>query len=71
MIAIKKINYVDWYKINLKILKIRNWKSQFKVEMSPKRNYGLQILGCYDQSSLQEKHEFGLVFALSKLEAKI
>ena len=52
-------------------MKIRNWKSQFKVEMSPKRNYGLQILGCYDQSSLQEKHEFGLVFALSKLEAKI
>ena len=27
-------------------------------------------IGCYDSSSMQEKHEFGLVIATNKIEAK-
>ena len=35
-----------------------------------KKNLWFVNIGCYDPNSMQEKHEFGLVVASSKLEAK-
>ena len=67
----KKINYVDGYKINLKNIenkKIRNNKTA--IGISGKKNLWFVNIGGYDPSSMQEKHEFGLVVASSKLEAK-
>ena len=67
----KKINYVDGYKINLKNIenkKIRNNKPV--IGISGKNNLYFVNIGGYDPSSMQEKHEFGLVVASSSLEAK-
>ena len=67
----KKINYVDGYKINLKNIenkKIRNNKPV--IGISGKKNLYFVNIGGYDPSSMQEKHEFGLVVASSSLEAK-
>ena len=67
----KKIDYVDGYKISLKNIE----KKKFKKDMlsngnSTKKNLWFVNIGGYDPSSMQEKHEFGLVVASSKLEAK-
>ena len=67
----KKISYVDGYKINLK--NIENEKS--KINKFHKINFHQQNLwfvniGGYDPTSMQEKHEFGLVVAKSSSEAK-
>ena len=67
----KKINYVDGYKINLK--KIENDKlknSKLLKENIPKYNLWFVNIGGYDPTSMQEKHEFGLVAASSSIEAK-
>ena len=67
----KKIKYVNGYKINLK--KIENKKSKNKKFFDEKKinkNLWFVNIGGYDPSSMQEKHEFGLVVASSKLEAK-
>ena len=67
----KKINYVDGYKINLK--KIENDKlknNKLFKEKIPQHNLWFVNIGGYDPSSMQEKHEFGLVVASSKLKAK-
>ena len=67
----KKINYVDGYKINLK--KIENDKlknSKLIKENIPKHNLWFVNIGGYDPTSMQEKHEFGLVAASSSIEAK-
>ena len=67
----KKINYVDGYKINLK--KIENDKlknSKLFKENIPQYNLWFVNIGGYDPTSMQEKHEFGLVVASSSLEAK-
>ena len=67
----KKINYVDGYKINLK--KIENKKlikNKFPNENDTKNNLYFVNIGGYDPTSMQEKHEFGLVVASSYLEAK-
>ena len=67
----KKIIYVDGYKINLR--KIENKKSKNNklfYENNIKKNLWFVNLGGYDPSSMQEKHEFGLVVASSSSEAK-
>ena len=69
--SFKKITYVDGYKINLKNIenkKIRNNKPV--IGISGKNNLYFVNIGGYDPSSMQEKHEFGLVVASSSLEAK-
>ena len=67
----KKINFVDGYKINIKNAenrKIKNYK--FFNGNNIKKNLWFVNIGGYDPSSMQEKHEFGLVVASDKLEAK-
>ena len=67
----KKINYVDGYKINLKNIeneKLKNHK--FHDVNYQQMNLWFVNIGGYDPSSMQEKHEFGLVVAKSSLEAK-
>ena len=65
----KKINYVDGYKINLKKIENDKLNNKFK-ENIPKHNLWFVNIGGYDPSSMQEKHEFGLVAASSSMEAK-
>ncbi len=68
----KKIKYIDGYKIklrNVENLKIKNKK--FSEMSNKKNNLWFVNLGGYDPSSMQEKHEFGLVVASSSLEANI
>ena len=67
----KKINYVDGYKINLKNIeneKLKNHK--FHDVNYQQMNLWFVNIGGYDPTSMQEKHEFGLVVASSSLEAK-
>ena len=67
----KKINYVDGYKINLKNIdneKLKN--NKFHNGNHPQINLWFVNIGGYDPSSMQEKHEFGLVVASSSIEAK-
>ena len=64
----KKIEYVDGYKINLKKFEKKN--NQLVNSIKPKKKLWFVNLGGYDPSSMQEKHEFGLVVASSSLEAK-
>lgn len=69
--SFKKIEYVDGYKINLKNFeknKIKNRQSVNQMNLPP--NLWFVNIGGYDPSSMQEKHEFGLVVASSSLEAK-
>ena len=69
--SFKKINYVDGYKINLKNIenkKLKNNKISNK-KITQKYLWFLNI-GGYDPSSMQEKHEFGLVVSRSSSEAK-
>ena len=63
----KKIKYLDGYKINLR--NVENLKINNKS--NHKKNLWFVNIGGYDPSSMQEKHEFGLVIARYKLEAKI
>ena len=67
----KKINSIDGYKINLKNNEHRESKNKIfkKVKIHNKKLWFVNI-GGYDPSSMQEKHEFGLVVASSSLEAK-
>ncbi len=68
----KKIKYLDGYKINIR--NVENLKINKKNKFSDKSNSNKKLwfvnIGGYDPSSLQEKHEFGLVIASNKLEAK-
>ena len=67
----KKINYVDGYKINLKNIENKELKNnKFFNENTSNKNLWFVNIGGYDPSSMQEKHEFGLVVASDKLEAK-
>ena len=69
--SFKKITYVDGYKINLKNIENKKQKNN-KIfnEKITKKNLWFVNIGGYDPSSMQEKHEFGLVVAKSSLEAK-
>ena len=67
----KKIQYLDGYKINLRNvenLKVNN--NKFSNRSNTKKNLWFVNIGGYDPSSMQEKHEFGLVIATNKSEAK-
>ena len=67
----KRINYVDGYRIDLK--KTENdklKKNKLFKENIPKCNLWFVNIGGYDPSSMQEKHEFGIVAASSSIEAK-
>ena len=67
----KKIEYIDGYKINL----INFEKDKIDKKKLVKKNKSKKYLwfvniGGYNPTSMQEKHEFGLVTASTKLEAK-
>ena len=67
----KKIKYVDGYKINL----IYFEKDKIDMKQLAKKNKAKPRLwfvniGGYNSNSMLEKHEFGLVAASTKLEAK-
>ena len=67
----KKIQYIDGYKINL--INVENHKiekKQLEKKIKPKKNLWFVNIGGYNPTSMQEKHEFGLVIASNKLEAK-
>ena len=67
----KKIKHVDGYKINLKNIENKKLKNKkFFNGNAVKKNLWFVNIGGYDPNSMQEKHEFGLVVASSKLEAK-
>ncbi len=66
----KKIKYLDGYKVNLRNAKNLKIDNKFSKKSNTKKNLWFVNIGGYDPSSLQEKHEFGLVIATNKLEAK-
>ena len=67
----KKINYVDGYKINLRNLENKKLKNNKLLNRNISKKYLWFVnIGGYDPSSMQEKHEFGLVVAKNSLEAK-
>ena len=69
--SFKKIEYIDGYKINLKNSEKNKLKNKQSLnQMKPDRNLWFVNIGGYDPSSMQEKHEFGLVVASNSLEAK-
>ena len=67
----KKIKYIDGHKINLINVKINKiGKKQLVKKNKPKKKLWFVNIGGYNPTSMQEKHEFGLVIASNKLEAK-
>ena len=67
----KKIQYIDGHKINLKNVEMQKiGKKQLAKKINPQKNLWFVNIGGYSPTSMQEKHEFGLVIASSKLEAK-
>ena len=67
----KRIKYIDGHKINL--INFENnklEKKQLVKKNKPKKNLWFVNIGGYIPTSMQEKHEFGLVIASNKLEAK-
>jgi len=67
----KKIKYIDGYKINLiNIEKDKIEKKQSVNQNKAKKYLWFVNIGGYNPTSMQEKHEFGLVIASNKLEAK-
>ena len=67
----KKIDTIDGYKINLRNKENNEQKNKIltKDKISNKKLWFVNI-GGYDPSSMQEKHEFGLIVASSPSEAK-
>ena len=67
----KKIKYIDGYKINLiNIEKKKIDKKKLVKKNKAKKYLWFVNIGGYDSTSMQEKHDFGLVTASTKLEAK-
>ena len=67
----KKITNIDGYRVNLINIKNKKIKSKkLAKEISSKKNLWFINIGGYHPSSMQEKHEFGLVVASSPFEAK-
>ncbi len=67
----KKIKYIDGYKINL--INFESYKidaKQLVKKNKSKKHLWFVNIGGYNPTSMQEKHEFGLVAASTKLEAK-
>ena len=68
---LKKIKYKDGYKINLIYFeKDKKNKKQLLKKNKVKKYLWFVNIGGYIPTSMQEKHEFGLVTASTKLEAK-
>ena len=66
----KKIQYIDGYKINLiNVERNKIGKKQLVKKIIPKKKLWFVNIGGYNPTSMQEKHEFGLVTASTKLEA--
>ena len=67
----KKIQYVDGHKINLiNVEKHKIGKNKLVKKISPQKNLWFVNIGGYNPTSMMETHEFGLVIASNKLEAK-
>ena len=67
----KKIKYIDGYKINLiNFDKDKIDENQLVKKNKAKKHLWFVNIGGYNPASMQEKHEFGLVTASNKLEAK-
>ena len=66
----KKIKYIDGHKINLKNVEKHKIGKQQIEKNNPQKNLWFVNIGGYNPTSMQEKHEFGLVIASSKLETK-
>ncbi len=67
----KKIKYIDGYKINLRnIKKCKTGRKNLKKDMKNNKKLWFVNLGGYQNDSMQERHEFGLVAASSSIEAK-
>ncbi len=65
----KKIKYIDGCKINIiNFKKDKIYKKQL-VKNKAKKNLWFVNIGGYSPTSMQEKHEFGLVTARTKSEA--
>ena len=68
--SFKKIKYIDGYKINLLNFEKDKIKKKKLVKNRDKPYLWFVNIGGYDPSSMQEKHEFGLVLASNKSEAQ-
>ena len=66
----KKIKHIDGYKINLINFESDKKDAKQLVKKNTKKNLWFVNIGGYNPTSMQEKHEFGLVAASTKLEAK-
>ncbi len=67
----KKIKYIDSYEINLKYFEKDKIEKKKLVKKNEAKKYLWFVnIGGYSPISMQEKHEFGLVIASTKLEAK-
>ena len=67
----KKIKYIDGYKINLiNFEKDKIDDKQLVKKNKAKKHLWFVNIGGYKPTSMQEKHEFGLVIASTKFEAK-
>ena len=67
----KKIDSIDGYKINFINKENNESKNKiFKKDKIPNKKLWFVNIGGYDPSSMQEKHEFGLIVASSPSEAK-
>ena len=67
----KRIKYVDGYRINLiNLVDDKIEKKAISKQNKGKKNLWFVNIGGYSPTSMQEKHEFGLVIASNKLEAK-
>jgi len=66
----KKIKYIDGYKINLINFEQDKLDKKHLVKKNKAQKYLWFVnIGGYNPTSMQEKHEFGLVTASNKLEA--
>jgi len=67
----KKIKHIDGYKINLiNFERDKKDAKQLVKKNKSKKHLWFVNIGGYHPTSMQEKHEFGLVAASTKLEAK-
>ena len=67
----KKIQCIDGYKINLINLKEDKIEKKLLAKKNKaKKHLWFVNIGGYSQTSMQEKHEFGLVVASNELDAK-
>ncbi len=67
----KKIDSIDGYRIFIREKENRELKNKiFKKEKTSNKKLWFVNIGGYDPSSMQEKHEFGLLVASTSSEAK-